>query len=362
MRIPEPVRELRPNVTWDIIKESIKLLLPFLAGLGVREWVHGHAIALMWTVAVIVAAVIAFWDRLTVHKLSPVPQKTGYQLPICTATTTEEWTKAGTELVETVNQHFRYQEVKLDGRNFLGCSFVHVSLFYDGTTPCALSNCEFDQDTVMHFHTHNPGIAQWTEIVRTLGMLKPDIKFALHPVDENPVPSVLQEPPPSCALEFGLCHAGRNFGLNLELGNPTFVEVRNKKTVTAKNVSAELRYSNSSNIQRASVPAAPWLYDIDTDQSVHNQSWKSMVDLDAGHDQSFVVFITAKEDGRLWVVGPNLAPIAILEYGDLEIAMTISADNVEGVEGTLKVTHSRNGTTLPVLTTRRSVPPRFAST
>ena len=43
------------------------MMLPFLAGLGIREWVHDHATALMWTVAIIIASVIAFWDQL--HRL-----------------------------------------------------------------------------------------------------------------------------------------------------------------------------------------------------------------------------------------------------------------------------------------------------
>jgi hypothetical protein len=109
-------------------------------------------------------------------------------LPITRIKTTEEWTQAGARLVPTTNQNFKYQEVKLDGRNFIGCSFTHVSLFYDGTLPCALTDCQFDPDTVKHFHTHSPAIAQWTEIIRSLGMLNPGINFALHPIDENPRP------------------------------------------------------------------------------------------------------------------------------------------------------------------------------
>ena len=61
-------RELRPHATWDFVKEGVKLLLPFpfLAGLGIREWVHDHATVLVWTGALIVAAAIAFWDRIGV--------------------------------------------------------------------------------------------------------------------------------------------------------------------------------------------------------------------------------------------------------------------------------------------------------
>lgn len=68
MEIPEQIRELRPHATWDIvrefIREGLKMMLPFLAGLGIREWVHQYATALMWTAAVTVAAIIAYWDRI----------------------------------------------------------------------------------------------------------------------------------------------------------------------------------------------------------------------------------------------------------------------------------------------------------
>jgi hypothetical protein len=39
------------------------MMIPFLAGLGAKEWFHEHATALMWTAALGVAALIAFWDR-----------------------------------------------------------------------------------------------------------------------------------------------------------------------------------------------------------------------------------------------------------------------------------------------------------
>jgi hypothetical protein len=67
------LRELRPHAIWDVIKEGVKLMIPFLAGLGIREWVHSHEVALMWTAALLVAAAIAFWDRMfkTRQRLQP---------------------------------------------------------------------------------------------------------------------------------------------------------------------------------------------------------------------------------------------------------------------------------------------------
>jgi hypothetical protein len=68
MAIPEQIRELRPHATWDILRElgreAIKMMLPFLAGLGIKSWVHDYATPLMWTTAIAVAALIAYSDRI----------------------------------------------------------------------------------------------------------------------------------------------------------------------------------------------------------------------------------------------------------------------------------------------------------
>jgi hypothetical protein len=64
MEIPEWIRELRPHAIWDIIRETITMMLPFLAGLGIKSWVHDYATPLMWTGAFVASALIAFSDRL----------------------------------------------------------------------------------------------------------------------------------------------------------------------------------------------------------------------------------------------------------------------------------------------------------
>jgi hypothetical protein len=64
MPLPEQIRELRPHATWDLFREGIKLMLPFIAGLGIKEWIPAHAVPLMWTAAILVAGIIAYSDRL----------------------------------------------------------------------------------------------------------------------------------------------------------------------------------------------------------------------------------------------------------------------------------------------------------
>src|SRR5262249_20572600 len=65
---PELGRELRPHILWDVLKEGAKLMLPFIAGLGIREWIHEYATALMWTTAFMVAVLVAFWDQFPIRK------------------------------------------------------------------------------------------------------------------------------------------------------------------------------------------------------------------------------------------------------------------------------------------------------
>jgi hypothetical protein len=64
MQYKSLIRELRPHALWDVVREGIKMMLPFLAGLGIKQWTTDHTTALMWTAAIFAAATIAFFDRL----------------------------------------------------------------------------------------------------------------------------------------------------------------------------------------------------------------------------------------------------------------------------------------------------------
>ena len=97
--------------------------------------------------------------------------------------TLEEWTEAGKHLQEINNRNFTHEEVVIDGKSFNSCTFKHVNIFYSGTAPTALINCTFDEDTRGHFHTRSPAIAQWTELLRNMGMLRADLKHAETPLE-----------------------------------------------------------------------------------------------------------------------------------------------------------------------------------
>jgi hypothetical protein len=59
----KPLKWIRGNVLWDGIKGVAKLMLPFFAAFGIREWVHTYSAALIWTTAFVVALVVVYADR-----------------------------------------------------------------------------------------------------------------------------------------------------------------------------------------------------------------------------------------------------------------------------------------------------------
>jgi hypothetical protein len=67
---------VRANTVYDVIKEGAKLMLPFIAGLGVKPWITEHSTGLMWAGAFTVAAVIAFWDHRSLFSKEEPPERT----------------------------------------------------------------------------------------------------------------------------------------------------------------------------------------------------------------------------------------------------------------------------------------------
>ena len=98
---------------------------------------------------------------------------------LCTA---QEWLRKGEQLKLIANRHFTFEDVVLDGHNFVRCTFEHVKLFYDGIAPTALRDCTFDDESKTHLHTHNPAIDQWIQIIRAYGIFGDDFIFGIHPV------------------------------------------------------------------------------------------------------------------------------------------------------------------------------------
>jgi hypothetical protein len=170
-------RELRPNFIYDMLKEGAKLMLPFLAGLGIRQWVHQYATALMWTAAFCVAAIVAFADRFInkVKRKAPPPLDNDEEppFPMPTAKAIELWNAAQNKLHAVVNKTFDRQEIVIDGRSFSGCTFSHSTLVYNGTAPAYLTECKFDPFTTSNVRTGHPAIGEWMKLMYVLGLLSP---------------------------------------------------------------------------------------------------------------------------------------------------------------------------------------------
>jgi hypothetical protein len=139
--------------------------------LTLLQWLRHHVDFVAILSVLIVGILMLIIATVLTERPSPAAKKIpqGHPMPVCTIQTTEEWTRVGGSLEHVVNQKFVHQEVLLDGRAFTDCSFTHVSLYYDGTAPMGLINCEFDEDTKKHFHSHNPAMATWIELLRCLG-------------------------------------------------------------------------------------------------------------------------------------------------------------------------------------------------
>jgi hypothetical protein len=176
---------LWPHAIWDGIHTLIVLggATVITAVVALFQTIRHHrdilAIVSVFVVAVLMLVIAA---ALIERKRSTAQVPEGHPVPMPIFRTIEEWDEARKNLKPITNRKFTHEEVTLDGNEFIGCSFVHVNLFYNGTAPISLTNCDFDADTIKHFHSRNPAMAQWIELLRNLGMLKTGLNFALTPV------------------------------------------------------------------------------------------------------------------------------------------------------------------------------------
>jgi hypothetical protein len=86
--------------------------------------------------------------------------------------TPAEWTKRSESLEVISGARFLHQDVQLDGRKFIDCTFTRSNLRYDGLAPTLCGAlCNFDQFTRDHIGTANPALAQWTQILTAIGLV-----------------------------------------------------------------------------------------------------------------------------------------------------------------------------------------------
>jgi hypothetical protein len=179
---------LWPHAVWD----GIHSLIATVGGAAMIAAVVTlfQALRHHWDIWAIVAVfaiglLMMIWaNNLTEKKRTArVTSPKEHPVPMPAFNTVEEWNDLLIHLTPIMNRRFTHEQVILDGKQFVGCSFVHVNLSYNGTAPFSLQNCDFDEDTKKHFHSQSPAFAQWTELLRTLGMLREGLNFVLTPVE-----------------------------------------------------------------------------------------------------------------------------------------------------------------------------------
>jgi hypothetical protein len=178
---------LWPHAVWDGIHSLIVFggATVIAAVVALFQTIRHHWDIWAILAAFLVAVLMLFIAASLIEKrraIVTLPPE-AHPVPMPTFRTIEEWNEALKGLKLITNRKFTHEQVTLDGIQFVGCSFVHVNLFYNGTGPFFFVNCDFDEDTKKHFHSRNPAMAQWTELLRTLGILREGLNFVLTPVE-----------------------------------------------------------------------------------------------------------------------------------------------------------------------------------
>jgi hypothetical protein len=87
-------------------------------------------------------------------------------------------------LKSVFKEHYKDRTVKLDGNEFIECTFENVTLIYDGTRPARITNCKRNPNVTLE--TGNPIVNNTVEILAAFGLInKPE--RALRKMDERGV-------------------------------------------------------------------------------------------------------------------------------------------------------------------------------
>jgi hypothetical protein len=185
--LKEQWHQIRGNAKYDLVRLAGATMIAMAYAL-LQKIRHLSFDWYVLGILFLISAFSFFYFSRGIKKIAP--SKVGEHLiPLPVVRTMEEWTELGGKLTIVTNRKFEYVEEVVDGKAYVNCTFTHVNTFYDGTAPVSFSNCTFDADTISHFHTHSPGIAQWMETLRTLGIFRPDLKHAINPLPETEIAS-----------------------------------------------------------------------------------------------------------------------------------------------------------------------------
>jgi hypothetical protein len=139
---------------------------------------HGHptdwVLFGMFTVVGTVLIAIAFFAMT--KRATPQGKTQTVQFPFTEKSPSQQ------ELV--MNRHFLNETIDIDGKHFMGCTFVNVKLRYNGTSNFSLTNVHFQGFPIVT--SDNPGVESGFMLLKSLGMT--DVPFLLNgvPLDIKP--------------------------------------------------------------------------------------------------------------------------------------------------------------------------------
>jgi hypothetical protein len=141
---------------------------PFIVaawGMTSAEWSFPAAVAVA---IVALAACLSIWDWFIRRRAKPVAEWSPFP---------PDW---HAPLQEVLRQNYMNEEVKLDGKRFLECTFSNVRFFYQGMARFEMINCNFSGKGVPIIGTGSPAIAQMISFMNTLKMIPGELKYDIR--------------------------------------------------------------------------------------------------------------------------------------------------------------------------------------
>jgi hypothetical protein len=197
-------------------------------------------------------------------------------------------------------------------------------------------------------------------------------------VDVEPVETKIDQNPPTTAppdvipmrvaqLNFLEWHAehSRSFPGSYGDAHPSWIAVKNTHDAaprSATNVVARLEFVDSSGTTQFTVPHADWFV-VQRTGTTRVESWQRDATIEAGDEQSFVLFAT--NDERQVIISKSAGePIGMLGEDKWRVRIVVTSDDVQGFEGELRFTYMRGSITPdhPAFRRTRTVPALVSQT
>ena len=176
----EYVRELRPHAIWRILEATL-----LTSGVALWQYLRTHldfaliAIVFVGSLIVFLLGSLRRPSESAIRSNPAIGERSGDGDPGCGnaavknslvgdmryAPTLERWEQLKRDMQLVQNRQFSNEEnLRLDGRSFVGCSFTNCDLIYSGTAPARLFDCTLDERTRARFKATDPAITHYAEL------------------------------------------------------------------------------------------------------------------------------------------------------------------------------------------------------